>query len=160
MPHYWFSHRANIQFNVPSQWSRTDIIQPRPPSQTWQMEINGLLNKTALLFIDFTDSMNISLTYGHHNGPECKDTFCFVFSCGGRCVAPCDQAVVSGVVCRWKSHNRCSKSKAAVRKMSVDERKSKAAAFVTRAGRDLKCLEGSYTIMSSANWKVQWPFFV
>ena len=52
MLHYWFSHRANSRLNVLSQWSKTDTIQPWPPSQTWQIEIKILGNKAAVPLAD------------------------------------------------------------------------------------------------------------
>lgn len=84
MPHYWFSHSANSPLNVPSQWSKTDIIQPWPlfPSMA-HIEINVPLNKAAycwaspladglivvnkinvfLRLIDFTEFIHRSWTY-------------------------------------------------------------------------------------------------
>lgn len=44
---YWFSHWANSQLNVPNQWSKDDIIQPRPPFPAWSVEKGVSLNNAT-----------------------------------------------------------------------------------------------------------------
>ncbi len=179
MPHYWFSHRANSQLNVPSHWSKTDIIQPLPPFPVWHIEINVPLNKAAcfwalppcwwinsivankiffLLFINFTvckyaeaACMSASIIASTTQSHDMELLFFFLTGPAWCVVTVLWCQVLSG----WKWYNRHSKSKAAlwVRKDVSGWKKSKTAAFVTRGVKDLECpwKSGFYTLMSSAH---------
>lgn len=130
MPHYWFSHRANSHLNVPSQWSKADIIQPWPPFPAWHIEINVPLNKAAYSralpladglivvffififfhFIDFTEFIYRSCTYEHQHLLRSFYLFFFMQGTAWSLVTMLWCQVLSG----WKLYNRHSKSKAAL----------------------------------------------
>lgn len=136
MPHYWFSHRANSQLNVPSQWSKTDIIQPWPPFPAWHIEINVLLNKAAyfwavpladglivvnkivfLISIDFTECIYRSCTYEHQHlwastclNATIQSFYLFMQGPAWSLVTTLWCQVLSG----WQLYDRHSKSKAAL----------------------------------------------
>lgn len=178
MPHYWFSHRANSQLNVPSQWSKTDIIQPWPPFPAWHIEINVLLNKAAyfwalpradgLIVVNkiffflsisqgvYTEAVRMSGSICEHPNAQVPRYGAFIFLCRAlrEVLWPC-----CGVRCclgenctigTQSQRQPCEKEK-----MSVDEMKSETAAFVTRGVRDLECpwQLGSYALKSSDPYK-------
>lgn len=128
MPHYWFSHRANSHLNVPSQWSKADIIQPWPPfpsmahrdkcsskqsSLFLSLTSGWWINCSILLyffhFIDFTEFIYRSCTYEHQHLLWIFYLF-FMQGTAWSLVTMLWCQVLSG----WKLYNRHLKSKAAL----------------------------------------------
>ncbi len=173
MPHYWFSHRANSRLNVPSQWSKTDIIQPWPPFPAWHIEINVLLNKAAyfwalpradglivvnkIFFLSisrsvYAEAVRMSASICEHPNAQMLRYGAFIFLCRALrevlwprwCVRCCPRE-------NCATGTQSQRQPFGKEKMSADEMKSKTAAFVTRGVKDLECpwKLGSYTLMSS-----------
>lgn len=130
MPHYWFSHRANSHLNVPSQWSKADIIQPWPPFPAWHIEINVPLNKAAysralpladglivvffiFIFFSFYRFHRVYIQKLYIRTPASVTELLSFFFMQGT-----DWSLLTMLWCQvlsgWKLYNRHSKSKAAL----------------------------------------------
>lgn len=162
MPHYWFSHRANSQLNVPNQWSKADIIQPWLPFPAWRIEINVLLNKAAYSWAFPTADGLIVYFYFYfivvllisqvlhtvvHVMMELLRALHEVWCpcCDVRCCLS-----ENSTIGPQSQKQPCEKER-----MSVDEIRGKTAALVRKGLKDLKCpwkLEACVFILHSQLW--------